>query len=400
MAGVAGCALLLASCSREMPRKVEAAGEAIPKVTAVRAERQDLSKSFEISAEFRPYQEVEVHAKIAGYLKAIYVDVGDRVRVGQLLAVLEVPEFAEEMAHATASEKRSELDVVRARSEVDRAESALHIAKLSYDRLLAVSKSKPHLIAQQEIDNAAAKYREAEAQLATVRANVDTTQQQVRVSAASRARVGTMMSYLKITAPFSGVVTKRSADTGAMIQAGTASQTQAMPLVRISQVDRLRLTIPVPESVIPRVHIGSPVEIRVDSLQRVFQGKVSRFTGRLETSTRTMATEVDVNNADGSIMPGMFGYASLMLDKRADALAVPVQAISSHDTKPTVIVVRQDGRLEERPVTFGMETPNLVQITSGLRENELVAIGNRNSLKPGTRVEPKLIAASELAGGR
>jgi RND family efflux transporter MFP subunit len=375
------------------------AGDARQQVAVVKAARQDLARGMELSAEFRPYQEIDLHAKVAGYVKAINVDVGDHVHSGQLIAVLEVPEFAEELAQASASEKRSELDVIRAQSEVTRAESTYDIRKLSYNRILGVSKSRPNLIAQQEIDNAAARFHEAEAQLATAKAALASTRQQVQVTGASKARVRTMMSYLRITAPFSGVVTKRYADQGAMIQAGTASQSQAMPLIRLSEIDHLRLVLPVPESIISRVKLGSPVEVRVDSLKRVFQGKVARFTGRLETSTRTMDTEVDIPNPAGAILPGMFGYATLTLESRTDALAVPVQALSSAGAKPVLFVVNPQNQIEQRPVATGLETPDMIEITSGLQAGDMVVVGNRGGLKPGRSVAPKLVQLAELGGG-
>jgi RND family efflux transporter MFP subunit len=368
-------------------------------VAVVKAARQDLARGMELSAEFRPYQEIDLHAKVAGYVKAINVDVGDHVRQGQLIAVLEVPEFAEELAQASASEKRSELDVIRAESEVNRAESAYNIRKLSYDRILGVSKSRPNLIAQQEIDNAAAHFHEAEAQLATTKAALASMRQQVQVTSASKARVRTMMSYLRITAPFSGVVTKRYADQGAMIQAGTASQSQAMPVIRLSEIDHLRLVLPVPESIISRVKLGSPVEVRVDSLKRVFQGKVARFTGRLETATRTMDTEVDIPNRAGAILPGMFGYATLTLDSRSDALAVPVQALSGAGSKPLVFMVNAQNQIEQRPVVTGLETPEMIEITSGLEAGDMVVVGNRGGLKPGRPVAPKMVQLAEFGGG-
>jgi RND family efflux transporter MFP subunit len=389
---------LLGGCNRMTPVKAAVDEPALVRVSAVRVEKRDLARGAELAAEFRPYQEVDVHAKVAGYLKNITVDVGDRVAQGRVIGTLEVPEYAQEMAHASALEKRSELDVAKSRAEVLRAQSAFDLRKVSYERLMAASKARPKLIAQQELDNAAALYREAEAQLATARATVASVEQQVQVNAASSARVRTMMSYLQIVAPFSGVVTRRYADTGAMIQAGTASQTQAMPVVRIAQIDRLRLVLPVPESIVSRVHIGSPVEVRVDSLQRVFQGRVSRFTGQLNSSTRTMNAEVDVDNRTGVILPGMYGYASLTLDRRSSTLSVPVQAIA-HGSRTSVLVIDQTGRTEEREVRMGLETPNAVEILSGLREGELVMIGNRSGIKTGTRVEPRIARASEFEGG-
>jgi RND family efflux transporter MFP subunit len=391
----AGICLALAGCAPHGGEPVKAEAEKVPTVPVARVTRHDLSRELDVAAEFRPFLEVEVHAKVAGYLKSISVDVGDHVAAGQVLAVLEVPEYVEELAHASATERRTELDVDRARSEVKRAESNYTMRKLSYDRLLGVSKARPNLVAQQEVDTSAAQFREAEGQWETAKATLAATEQQVHVSSATKDRVKTMMNYLKITAPFAGVVTKRYAHPGAMIQAGTASQSQAMPVVRISQINHLRLVLPVPESAVSRVHLGGAVEVRVDALKQVFQGKVARFSDRLDASTRTMETEVDIDNRSGSILPGMFGTATIVLETRDDVLAVPVQAVAGQGTKPMVFVVK-NGVLEERGVRLGLETPNLVEISSGVDEGDLVVTGNRGGLKAGKRAETKLMTG----GGR
>jgi len=365
-------------------------------VPVARVERHNLSRELDVTAEFRPYQEVELHAKVAGYLKSIAVDVGDRVVTGQVLAVLEVPEYAEELAHATASERRTELDVVRSQSEVKRAESAYAMRKLSFDRLDRVSKSRPKLVAQQELDMTAAQLREAEGQWESAKAALASTEQQVHVSSSTKARVRTMMNYLRIVAPFSGVVTKRYAHPGAMIQAGTASQTQAMPVVRISQIDRLRMVLPIPESAVGSVRIGGAVEVRVDALKQVIQGRVARFSRRLDSATRTMETEVDIDNRTGALLPGMFGTASIVLETRPEALAVPVQAVSGHNTKPTVFILNASKKLEERPITLGLETPALFEIRAGLQQGDLVVLGNRSGLRAGAPANAKLMPG----GGR
>ncbi len=387
--------VMLAGCGAEHAGAVRAETDRVMTVPVERVGRHDLTRELDVAAEFRPFQEVEVHAKVAGYLKSIAVDVGDHVAAGQVVAVLEVPEFGEELAHATATERRTELDVVRSRSEVKRTEATYLMRKVAYERLQAVSKARPNLVAQQEVDSSAAQYREAEGQWESAKAALAATEQQVNVSSATKERVRTMMNYLKITAPFAGVVTKRYAHPGAMIQAGTASQTQAMPVVRISQIHHLRLVLPVPESAVSRVKLGGAVEVRVDALQQVFQGRVARFNDRLDAATRTMETEVDIDNRTGVILPGMFGTATIVLETRAGALAAPVQAVSGHNTKPAVMVVK-DGVLEERAVTLGMETPALVEILTGVGEGELVVTGNRSGLRVGQRVETKL----KTGGGR
>jgi RND family efflux transporter MFP subunit len=360
-----------------------------------RIARHDLAREMELASEFRPYQEVDLHAKVSGYLKTISVDVGDRVRKGQLLAELEIPEMAQDLAQASATVKRTALEVNRARGEMQRAEATLSFRKVSYERLESVAKARPGLIARQEIDDAAARLAEASAQLDAARAGLAASEEAVRAVTATQERTSTMIAYTRITAPFSGIITQRGADVGALVQAGTSSQ--APPLVRLSEVDVLRLILPVPEAVVSRIRLGSSVEVRVDTLNRVIQGRVARFNGRLDANTRTMETEVDIANPDNAIKPGMFGYAKLRLDRRQNAIAAPVQSVRGAVGSRTVLVVGEGKRLEERPVETGLETPSLIEITSNLREGDLVVVGSR-SHKPGARVEPKLVEAAGSGG--
>lgn len=385
----AGAVIFLASCAQTEAARVTPERGAPPSVAVAEVTRQDLGRSVELAAEFRPYQEVDLHAKFAGYLKAIHVDVGDRVRAGQLIAELEVPEMIQEKAHASASLKRTQLQVDRARSEVTRAEADLNIRRISYDRLAGVMKARPNLVAQQEVDNMAARLSESQAQVISAKAALAAAEAEVQVATATSDKVDTVIGYQRITAPFAGVITKRMADPGEMIQAGTASHVQAMPVVQLSQIDRLRLVLPVPESAASRVRLGGGVEIRVDSLKRVIQGRISRFTEKLDTATRTMQTEVDVANPGHEIRPGMFGSARLMLDRKPDALGIPIQALGGERGRTSVLVVSDLNRIARREVETGLETPDMVEIVNGLKEGDLVVLSNRGKLAEGTAVTPK-----------
>lgn len=365
-------------------------------VAVVSVTHQDLSQGLKLAAEFRPFQETDLHAKVAGYLKKINVDVGDRVQQGQVIAELEIPEFKSELAQAEASKKRSESDVTRARSEIQRAQSVYDAAKLSHSRLASVSQARPNLLAQQELDDAVAKVQVAEAQLNSAKAALAVTEEQVHVLDASVERVKVLAAYSVITAPFAGVVTKRFADLGAMIQQGTASQTQAMPLIRLSQVSHLRLVLPVPESVVPRIRLGRTVRVEVPSLNRTFQGRVSRFAEKVDTATRTMETEVDVPNPGLILKPGMYAYADLELDQKSAALVVPVQAINRAENKTRVMLVNGQNKLEMRDIVLGMETPDAVEVLSGLAKDDRVVIGNLSQLKQGQAVTPKETTLGEV----
>jgi RND family efflux transporter MFP subunit len=325
-------------------------------------------------------------AKVAGYVKSINVDVGSRVQAGQLLATLEIPEMADDLARAKATIERSQAEVTRARDELRRAQSVRDIAHLTYTRLENVSKAQEGLVAQQEIDNAQSKDQVAEAQIAAAQSALSAAQQQVHVSNAELARVNTMFEYTKVTAPFAGVITKRYANTGSMIQAGTASNTQAMPLVELAENTLLRLVLPVPESAVATVHVGQQVDVRVPTLKRSFKGKVSRFADSLALDTRTMHTEVDVPNPDWLLIPGMYAEVNLGLDRRDHVLTIPIMAV--HEGR--AYVVTPDNRVEIRTIETGLQTADRVEIRSGLAENELVVMGNTAGLRVGAAVTPKV----------
>jgi RND family efflux transporter MFP subunit len=357
----------------------------------------DLAKTELLTAEFRPYQEIEVHAKVAGYLKQIFVDVGDRVKVGQTLAILEVPEMADDVVHAAAAMRRSEAEVQHAREEMAHAEAVHDAAHLAYQRLAEVSKTRPNLVAQQEIDDARAKDLASEAGVSAAKASLAAAQQALDVSKSDVQRTNTMVAYSKITAPFTGVISKRYADTGAMIQAGTSSQSQAMPLVRLSQIDLLRLILPVPEQIVARIHIGQPVEVRVPSLDRTFPGKVARFSDTVSTATRTMETEVDVPNPNLQLVPGMYAEALLTLDRRENTLAIPLQAVSIQGDKATVFVVNRENKVEERPVRLGIQTANRAEVIAGLNDGDFVVVGNRSQIQAGLKVNPKQVEVAKAS---
>jgi RND family efflux transporter MFP subunit len=391
------CVLAISSC--RMGSKAEARAtnsDTVTTVAVAKVTTRTLSRNLVLTAEFKPFQEVELMAKIAGYVKHIYVDVGDRVKQGQLLAVLEVPEMRDDITKAQAAVEHSQSEVARSQDEIRRAESAHHAAHLAYSRLAEVEKERPGLVAQQEIDDAQARDLTAEAQIAASKSSLAAAEHQVAVSQAELQRWRTLTDYTQVTAPFTGVITKRYADTGSMIQAGTASQTQAMPLVRLSENSLLRLILPVPESAVPSVHIGQQVEVKVPSLNRSFPGKVARFADKLQLATRTMETEVDVLNPSLVLIPGMYAEVDLTMEQRVNALAVPVTAVDTDSG--SVMVVGPDKRVELRRVTLGMETADVVEVRAGLREGDLVVIGNRSGLRNGQQVNPKITAVSAQEG--
>jgi RND family efflux transporter MFP subunit len=399
----AGAILFTGSCSRSKPVEARSPDVSdVPTVAVAKTTIEDLSREIVLTAEFRPYQEVDVMAKVAGFVKNINVDVGDRVKEGQVLAVLEIPEMADDRARAQAGVDRSQAEVKRAEDQLKQAQSAYDIAHKYYTRLAGVAKQKAGLLAQQEVDDAQSKDLETQAQVSAAQSNLAAAQEQVQVSSAELQKVNTLFEYTSVVAPFTGVITKRYADKGSMIQAGTASSVQAMPVVRLSQNDLLRLILPVPESDVPTVHIGQQVEVNVPTLNRAFPGRVTRFADKVTMSTRTMDTEVDVPNADLVLIPGMYAEGHLTLERRNKVLTVPVSAVDvTGDTgsaqSAQVVVITPDNRVEIRKIEPGLETSTKVEVKAGLKEGDLVVIGNRSGLQPAEEVRPKLTTMSASA---
>jgi RND family efflux transporter MFP subunit len=390
---IVAAASLAPSCSRREPVEAGNPKETdVPTVAVGKVTTEDLSHGLVLTAEFKPYQEVDVMAKVAGFVKQINVDVGDRVKDGQLLATLEIPEMDDDLRRADAAVVRARAEVTRAQDEQHRAESSYDIAHLSYQRLFAVSEKKPGLVAQQEIDEARSRELVAGAQVASAKSALAVAQEQVNVNLSDMQRVKTMMDYTRVTAPFAGVITRRYADKGSMIQAGTASQSQAMPLVKLSENSLLRLILPVPESAVPTVHIGQQVEVKVPTLNRSFPGKVERFADKVSLATRTMDTEVDVLNPNLLLIPGMYAEVNLTLNQRKAVLAVPITAVDTEGGKAgQVMVITADQRIEVRKIELGLETADKVEVRSGLKEGDMVVIGARAGLQQGEEVRPKMV---------
>ena len=366
-------------------------------VAVALARESPISDMITLSGEFRPFQEVDVHAKVAGYIRKIYVDVGDHVKTGQTLAILEVPELDAQLQGAEAAIRRSQDAIRRAQGDLKRAESLHQATHLDYTRLKQASEARPGLIAEQELDNAQAKDREGEAQISADEAAFSEARNQLDVASAEQKQLSAMSGYAQIVAPFDGVITKRYVDTGALVQAGTSSNTQAVPVVSVAQTDLFRLTLAVPESAVPMIRLGTTVTVHVQALNRDFEGKVARFANAVNQETRTMHTEVDVRNPSRSIVEGMYAVVKLTLAKSDHALAVPIQAVSREGSHATVLVVNSNNQIEEREVDLGIEGANQVEVVAGLKPNDRVVMGSRSDFRPGERVDPKVIADNNEA---
>jgi len=388
----------LSSCGAG--EKAKAADSANPaegvSVGVAKVARKALGRTLTVSSELVPFQEIDVYAKESGFVKTLSVDYGTRVKAGQVMAVLEIPELQLQLTQDDAAIKNARDMVTRAERELNRVE-AQHVAVHSqFERLNGVAKSKPGLVAQQEVDDAQAKDLAAEAQIEASKSTVQSAQSQLQVAQAKRDRDQVLYDYSKITAPFDGVVTQRYANQGTLLQAGTNSSTQAMPLVKLSQDNLFRLVIPVPESYVRYIHMGDPVAVHVPSINRDLPGKVARFAVDVREDTRTMHTEVDVPNPNHVLVPGLYAEATITLEQKNSALAIPLQAVSHNGDQTSVLVVDSANKLENRKVVLGIQTASDAEVVSGLQEGEMIVVSDRSGLKAGEEVRPKVIELVDI----
>lgn len=336
-------AALLTGCK---PHASEPPKFVAPVVQVTRPARGPITRSVTFPAVINAEQEVTLYAKVAGFLKTISVDRGDRVKEGDVLGEVEAPELL---------------------AEQTRYEAELNIAKLDYERLSEARKKAPDLIVPLTVD--------------TARARMDT-------AGASLQHNETLLAYTKIVAPFAGVITKRWVHPGALIPAATTSSSpQDAAVVTLMDFSKVRVEAAVPEPEVPLIKNGLAAEVVVDELPgRTFTGKITRFAQALDSATRTMATEVQLENADGVLKPGMFAKAKLALEEKADALLVPAEALVVEKQKTSIFIL-VEGKAKKLPVKVGFEDGKSVEILEGLKGDEAVILTGKLTLADGQVVK-------------
>jgi RND family efflux transporter MFP subunit len=387
--------LLLSSCGKV---RAKSDSEATVTVGVTKVTRKTLQRQITLSSELVPFQEIDVYAKESGFVKNLYVDYGSRVQTGQLMAVLEIPELEAQLQVDQAAIKNATDEVSRAQHQLKRYQAMYTALHLEYTRLNGVFQSQPGLVAQQEVDDAQGKDLAAASEVDAAESSLQAAQSELLVDKSRLIHDQALFAYARITAPFAGVITQRYANLGTLMQAGTSSSTQSMPLVRLSQDDLFRLVIPVPESSVRYIRVGDPVDVHVPALNRSFPGKVARFSVDVQQDTRTMHTEVDVPNHDRLLIPGMYAETTLTLEAKDDVLAVPLEAVNHEGNQTMVYVVSPTGKVEERGITMGLQTSTEAEVVSGLAEGEPVIVSDRSGLKPGDEVRPQAVQMLQFHG--
>lgn len=332
-----------------------------------------ISRSRALPGEFQPYARVALHAKITGYVKDVLVDRGSLVKRGQVLATLEAPEL---LAHRAEAEAR----LAGARAQHVEAQAKLVAAQNTFDGLKAAAKT-PGAVAENELVQAE---KAADAQRALV-ASIDA---QANAAAAAVQAVVQLEAYLRITAPFDGVITERNVHPGALVgpQAGNAPGT---PMLQLEQTRRLRLVVAVPEADVAGIERGSDVDFTVPAFRAVtFHGKVARLAESLDPKTRTMAVELDVMNGDARLAPGMYAQVNWPIRNPSPSLLVPATSVVTTTERMFVIRVR-NGKAEWVDVRRGAADKDLVEVTGDLKPGDEVVTRGSDEIRAGTPIVPK-----------
>jgi membrane fusion protein (multidrug efflux system) len=316
-------------------------------VQTIHPKRGEIVRRVTLPGNVLAYQEATLYAKVAGYLKTINVDKGDSVKEGDLLAEIEAPEML--------------ADLLKAKAEAEGAQ-------LDSERVLEARKKASDLVMPQTVD------------AAIMRSDV---------AIAGARRIETLLGYAKITAPFSGIITKRWVDPGALIPAATSSSTpKSAAVVTLMDFSSVRIDVAVPDTEAPLVKKRLPVKVTVDELPgRAFDGAITRFSYALDESTKTMATEIEIPNPDLALRPGMWAAVEIELQKKENALLIPAEALVTEKNKNSVFVVR-DNKAQKVSVTTGFDDGVNVEILKGCGPNDAVIVAGKQSVTDGQKVQP------------
>ena len=370
-AGSLVLALAAAGCGGRSPAQSErptAAGPAV--LETVRVVEQPAAVTLEIPGELDPYESVAMYARVTGFVKTIRVDRGSRVRAGELMAEIEAPELLAQRAEAQSKLQAAEAQLAVARTKADADASTL-------DRLKGAS-ATPGAVAGNDLVLAQKTVESDQSQIVSAQQTVEAGRQAVR-------SFSEMESYLKVVAPFDGVVTERNVHPGALVGPG-GGQGSALPMLRVVRNDRLRLTVPVPEAYIASIATGTPVSFTVPAYPGVdFHGTVARLAHAVDVTTRTMAIEVDVMNADNRLSPGTFCQVRWPIRRPTPSLFVPSRSVASTTGRTFVIRVR-GGRTEWIDVKPGLTSGALVEVFGDLHAGDEIASRGTDEVRPGTEV--------------
>ena len=363
LVGIVLLVLILAGVFTFLKRRSETAAlakettdDAVPTVAVVKPKSEASTDELTLPGNLQAFEESPIFARTNGYLLHWTKDIGSKVKKGELLAVIDAPEVDQELSQTKAAR--------------DQVKSALGLAKISADRWANLRKSDS--VSQQEADQQASNYQQAQANLAASDANV--------------RRLEQLESFKNVYAPFSGVITRRNVDPGALINSGAGIA--GKELFDIARVDPLRVFVSVPQAYAPKMKVGNKAEITLQEFPRQkFSGTIARTADAIDPATRTLNTEVDVPNKDGKLLPGSFGQVHFATGSEVPRITIPVNAMLFRAEGAQVAIVDKDDKIQLRSITIGQDFGATLEILGGVEVNDQIVINPSDSLESGQKVK-------------
>jgi RND family efflux transporter MFP subunit len=354
----------------QSPASAPAAAAPVPLVVVASPRATNLAGEISLPATFAPFERVSLHAKLTGYLTDLSADVGDRVKAGQTIARVSIPEMAGQLA---VSESR----VAAAMAETAKSQANVNLKRVRHDRLAQLLKAEQGAVAELDVEIAAAEHKSAEAELGVARS-------QVAMAQAELEQLRSMMGYLTIAAPFDGVITQRWQDNGSLVQAAGGKA-----IFEVMRVDKLRLSFDMPERIVACLSPGQRIRYTVEAMPgRSWEATMTRTAGALRSDIRLLRGEVDVDNSDGRLMPGFYATARLPLGSLRNVAAVPASAVRSAGGQAAVLAV-VDLKIKRIPVVVLMDDGKEAAVSGELTEQHLVVVSGPGDLAEGQVVQIK-----------
>lgn len=369
-----------------LANEVKAVESGQPLVNTVVLKDQSGQAEISLPASMQAIQEAAIYARLDGYLKTRNVDIGDHVKAGQVLAVLEAPEIDQQLAQTKAALAHSVAALAQARANQKQTETRRDLAKITVDRWKQlVTKG---VVSKQDGDEKESAYEASAADYEAAVSNVKAAESDILAQQANVSRMEQMREFERVVAPFDGVITARNVDAGALITAGSA--TDKREIYRIAKTDELRIFVNVPQSYSVAIHPGESAVIRVNEFQgRTFPGKIIRTSDALDPNSRTLLTEVHIPNHDHVLRPGMFCSIRFSLDRTTKAIIAPAGIMMFRSDGPHVALVQNGNRVHFAKVVPGRDYGATIELLSGVIAGDRAILNPSEELVEGAKVEVK-----------
>ena len=355
-----------------------------PVVTIVHAKQGEPTSQLLLPGNIEPLYSASLYARVSGYLDRRNVDIGAKVKSGQVLAIISSPEVDQQLLQARATLAQSEASLQQARATLEQAKANAELTRLTKERDLPLGEQ--HAISQQIVDSAVQSYNARVADVSAAAANIKAAEANVTSNRANVSRLQQMQQFERIVAPFDGVITERNVERGDLVSIGDS--TSSKPLFSIAQSSTLRIQVDVPQSEAMNIKDGQQATVDVkERLGRSYIGTVTRNAGALDNAARTMLTEVQVDNKDASLLPGMYAQVKFTLPQQRTSLIIPTSSLVVDHSGMHVVTVDNSHTIHFVPVTIGKDMGKEIEILNGLHGSESLVASPNDLLNEGEHVE-------------